>query len=315
MASIRKIKSGWQAQVARRGVRTSKTFPTKRQAQDWAAREEQLILSGEGKYDGGTVSDLLGRYARTVSPKKRGERWEVLRLNNMARDELGAVRIKDLDPADIAAWRDRRLKQVAPNSVRREMQILNAVLNVAVKEWGALPRNPARDVSKPPKPQPRSRLVTDAEIAKLVARAPDLNTIAGRSVHAFRFACATAMRASELLSLDASSVNGSVATLQTSKTGKGRRVPLSSHARDLWAALPGDGFDLTPRQLDANFRKVRDACKITGLTFHDSRHRAITDLARKVSVLDLARIVGHDNLSQLMTYYEAQAEDIATLLD
>jgi integrase len=44
------------------------------------------------------------------------------------------------------------------------------------------------------------------------------------------------------------------------------------------------------------FRKVRDDVAIVGLTFHDTRHEAITRLARKVDVLDLARITGHKDL-------------------
>jgi hypothetical protein len=109
-------------------------------------------------------------------------------------------------------------------------------------------------------------------------------------------------------------VVGAVARLHTSKTGKRRDVPLSSAARALWAELPDGWFNLAPAQIDANFRKVRAAAKIEGLTYHDSRHRALTDLAKLVHVLDLARIAGHDNVSQLLTYYNESAADIATRL-
>lgn len=47
MASITKHKGRWRAQVARKGVRKSRIFETKREAQDWAARQEYLILHGE----------------------------------------------------------------------------------------------------------------------------------------------------------------------------------------------------------------------------------------------------------------------------
>jgi integrase len=51
------------------------------------------------------------------------------------------------------------------------------------------------------------------------------------------------------------------------------------------------------------------------MTFHDSRHEAITRLASKLNVLELARMVGHTNINQLRTYYNATAEDIASRLD
>jgi hypothetical protein len=50
---------------------------------------------------------------------------------------------------------------------------------------------------------------------------------------------------------------------------------------------------------------------IAALTFHHTRHEAITRLAKHYSVLNLARIVGHRDIKQLMTYYNRTASDIA----
>ncbi|WP_282433170.1 tyrosine-type recombinase/integrase [Massilia oculi] len=69
-----------------------------------------------------------------------------------------------------------------------------------------------------------------------------------------------------------------------------------------------------PAILDALFRKAKKAAGIEGLTFHDTRHEAITRLAQKLDVLDLARMVGHTNINQLRTYYNPTAEDIASRL-
>jgi integrase len=40
-------------------------------------------------------------------------------------------------------------------------------------------------------------------------------------------------------------------------------------------------FGLTASSLDALFRKAKERCVITDLTFHDSRHEAITRLSKK----------------------------------
>lgn len=53
---------------------------------------------------------------------------------------------------------------------------------------------------------------------------------------------------------------------------------------------------------------------IEDLHFHDARHDAITRLARKLDVLQLARMVGHRDLKSLMTYYNETAEHLASLL-
>jgi len=62
---------------------------------------------------------------------------------------------------------------------------------------------------------------------------------------------------------------------------------------------------------DALFRKARDKSMIENLKFHDTRHEAITRLARKLQPLDLARMTGHTDLSELLTYYNAAATEIA----
>lgn len=314
MASIRKIKSGWQAQVARLGVRASKTFPTKREAQDWAARQEHLILTGQGQYGPGTLGDLFDRYAREVSPTKRGERWEILRLAKLARDPLAKIEARNARPGDFADWRDRRLREVAPGTVRREMILLSAVMSQAAREWGTFPVSPMIGVKRPSAPPHRERRVSDAEIAALVAAGgDDMTKPMARAVHAFRFAIETGMRAGEICGLTSADVTGRVARLPKTKNGTARNVPLSSEALRLWAMVP-DGFGLEPAALDANFRRAKALAKIEGLTFHDSRHEAITRLAAKVDVLDLARIVGHRDLSMLRIYYNATAEEIADRL-
>ena len=54
----------------------------------------------------------------------------------------------------------------------------------------------------------------------------------------------------------------------------------------------------------------------TGLAwvFHDTRHEAITRLCKKLDVLSLARMIGHADIRELNTYYNATAEDIANYL-
>lgn len=48
--------------------------------------------------------------------------------------------------------------------------------------------------------------------------------------------------------------------------------------------------------------------------FHDTRHEAITRLASRLNVLELARMVGHKNLGELQTYYNETAENISKKL-
>ncbi|MBC7156692.1 MAG: site-specific integrase [Rhodobacteraceae bacterium] len=319
MASIIRHKAGWRALVNRQGRRVSRVFASRAEARDWAARQEYLILQGDRIAAATTLGEVLGRYAREVSPGRRGHRWEALRLTAMGRDALAAIRLRDLSAADIAGWRDRRLAIVAPGTVRREMALLAAVLTQARREWGLIDRSPLADVRKPPAPPPRNRLPTPAEFEALAhAAGDDLAHATARVWHAFRLACETGMRAGELVGLtwDRVDLARAVVTLPRTKNGHAREVPLSSAAVALLDALPRRDpvLGLTSGQVDALWRKIRTAAGADGLHFHDSRAYACTMLARRVDVLTLARIIGHRDLRSLQVYYRETAEDIARRL-
>lgn len=320
MASIRKWKKGWRAEVARRGVRKSKVFPTRQEAKDWAARQEHLILNAGQIASKQPLKDALNRYAREVSPAKRGHRWEVVRLEKIGRDPLATIAMGDLTAGDFADWRDRRLREVAPASVRREMELLSAVMTQARKEWGLIERSVLEDVRRPKVPQRRERRPTADELARLaISAGDDLTNATARAYHAFLFAIETAMRAGEIVGLrmEHLDLNARVAHLPRTKNDSARDVPLSSEAVRLIEALPEHDpvFNLRSDQLDALWRKLRDRAGVVNLRFHDSRHEAVTRLSKKLDVLELARMVGHRDIRMLMIYYEASASDIAKRLD
>ena len=73
-------------------------------------------------------------------------------------------------------------------------------------------------------------------------------------------------------------------------------------------------FGLSSATLDALFRRARIKAGITDLHFHDTRHEAITRLARKLDVLDLARMIGHRALRSLQVYYNPTPAEIAARL-
>ena len=319
MASIRKLKNGYRAEVARQGQRRSKVFLTKREAQDWAARQEYLILNADEVASSETFGAIMDRYAREVSNTKRGARWEVIRLAKLGRDLIADIKMRELRPLDFANWRDRRLKEVAPASVLREMQVLSAVLNRARKEWRLISENPLADVARPSKPPGRDRLPTPDEMERLaIASGDELGNKTARAFHAFKFAVETAMRAGEITKLTWRDIDidRSVARLVMTKNGTAREVPLSSEAIRLLQALPklDPVFGLKSANLDSLWRKVRDRAGVEGLNFHDSRHAAITQLAGKLNVLELARMVGHRDLRQLQTYYNEPASELAKRL-
>lgn len=322
MASFRKLPSGkWRAEVYRQGNRRSKSFTTKTAARAWAAREEAeiaAVASGETRM---TLGEVMDRYGREVSAKKRGAREEIVRIERIKRDKLAGVRISDLKPSDLADWRDRRLREVKGSTVKREMEQISAILTRAWKEWGLMPSNPMGMVKRPSDGRGRERRPQPGEIDALrLSAGTDLRYATARAFHAWLFAVETAMRAGEIAGLTWPEIDldQRVAHLPMTKNGSARDVPLSLEAVRLLKELPPDlvgVFGLTSAQITALWRKLRDRAGVDNLTFHDSRHEAITRLARRLDILDLARMVGHRDLRQLQRYYNATAAEIARRLD
>lgn len=325
MASIKQHKDKWRAFVQKNGIKKSKVFAIKAKAMAWAAAMEAEIEAGmAGELPNKTFGDLLERYRDEVSPTKRGERWERMRIGLTLRDEIARVRLRDFDARAVAAWRDRRLAQVSPASVQREWNLLSNACTVAVREWKWLRENPMREVRRPPQTDPRNRLATDDEIERLLfALGYDYDetpaTAGARVGAAMLFAIETAMRAGEIAGLSWANVMPERRFCRTQgKTAAARReVPLSAEALRLIGQMPRDGatvFGLTTAQIDALFRKAKARALVDDLHFHDFRHLAITRLAKKLDVLPLARMVGHRDLRMLMIYYNEAAEDMAARL-
>jgi integrase len=320
MAAPKKEGSVWRHRIMVKGKRVSGTFTTKAAALAWEAEQRIQIVEGDSSGNGKTLRDALEKYELEVSKKKRSYANEAKRIAFFCATDLADKKVAEVKPADVAAWRDSRLRKVKSSSVNRDMNLLSHVFTVAKREWGWIKDVPTKDVERPKDPPHRDRRISEEEIDLICLQLGWDRKIPGEPVTkqhrvalAFLFAIETAMRAGEICSLKKGDVQGRVARLHMTKNGRPRDVPLSPQALAIWKLVPG-GFDLSSAILDALFRKARKNAGIEGLTFHDTRHEAITRLAQKLDVLDLARMVGHTNINQLRTYYNATAEDIAARL-
>jgi len=333
MATFRKRSAGWRAEVFRLGVRDSQTFAAKAQAVAWAMQREADILAGRGRGAASdcTLAQALQKYGDEVSPAKAGVRWEQIRIGRFLRElDFVGERIADIQADAIARWRDARLVQVSAPTVAREMTLLSAVFEQARREWKWCRHNPVREIRRPGSHRPRERRISDDEVAALLASMRYAEGHAPQSqmqelAFVLLLALETAMRQGEILGLELDAVNlpQRFVRLAKTKNGDARNVPLSRRAVQLLArvceAAREQGrarlFTLSSANADVLFRRVRDRLKIENLHFHDTRHEATTRLARKLDVLDLARMTGHRDPRSLMVYYNATASEVAARLD
>lgn len=189
--------------------------------------------------------------------------------------------------------------------------------------------NPFKDLQRPKNSPPRFRRISEQEIQQLdlvMVYRPgmQLERPYQFAMLAFHFAIETAMRAGEICVLTQKMLNTQTQVIHLpgsiTKNGQPRGIPLSSHALAWLKQLPTPEnqdtplFQLTSSTLDVQFRRCRDKTTIVDLHLHDTRHEAITRLAAKLDVLDLARVVGHRDIKQLMVYYNKTAGELAQQL-
>lgn len=337
MATPKKTAAGtWRIQLEIKGQRDAGTFPTKREALDWAAvRTLELKAAAKGGKaaaqlmgEARTLNDAMLRYKDEVSSKKRGWRWEFVRIDAITTHHArwpGQRRMADLDAQDLIKWRDSRLKEVSDATVLREMALVSGVLDVAHKDWGWLTKNPMVDVRKPSTPAHRERVIAGSEIRRML-KALDWSTTkpikkTKQAVGCcFVLALQTGMRAGEIAGLKWGDVRDTYCILHagSTKTGKGRQVPLTPVARrniELMRGFDAERvFGVDASVLDATFRRYRDKADLSGFTFHDTRHTAATRMAQVLHVLDLCKVFGWANTGRALTYYNPTGADIAARL-
>lgn len=304
MGSISKYKHGYRAFARVNNKRKTKVFGRKSDARAWIEITEERLALNEYSFH-----SALDRYESSVSVNKKGYRWEKTRLNNFKK-QIKDQPIRDITRPIIADWRDMRLKSVSPSTVRREFNLLSAIFNAALYEWEWIKESPCKGVRRPQNPPPRDRVFAPDEIESVCdalyvgVKGQEIKTV-------FLIALETGMRAGEILNIQPKHIKGRVLDVPETKTGKPRQVPLSAKALELVKQAP---FTISGDSLSVQFRRALHRAGVDNATFHDARHTAITRLSKIFNPMELARIVGHSNLNQLMTYYNPTTEDLADRL-
>lgn len=343
MASFTKTPAGrWKAVIRRSGwPTTSKTWRTKRDAEDWARGVEDEMRRGQfidrSVAEKLTVEKALDRYIKEVVPTKkattqRNNKSQAKRLRGFFKGYSLAAVGADL----VASFRDKRLidEGMAPNTVRLELALLSHLFETAVKEWRiGLVVNPVRAIRWPSPGAGRDRRLLSSEQKKLL-KACDAysNPMMGWMV---RLALYTGMRAGEMqrLRLKDIDLKRRVATLRDTKNSETRSVPLLPEAATVlkqaienpvrpedtdlvFFGEPGRdglrrGYEYKP-----SWRRIKTEVGMADLRFHDLRHEAISRFVEMgLGDQEVAAISGHRSMQMLRRYTHLRADDLVTRLD
>jgi len=149
MATMRKRGTKWQAVVRRTGNKPqSKCFIKKSDALIWAREIEGKIDCAVTPLDMASLSkvtfkDLMVRYEAEVSPAKKSASSDHYTFNIFKSFAFVNKTLNNIRSRDFVTFRDTRLSDVAPSTVRRNLALARHVYEVACKEWDyPIPTNP-----------------------------------------------------------------------------------------------------------------------------------------------------------------------------
>ncbi len=310
MATIRKRKGKWQVQIRHHGHnQISKTFLRKQEAEQWARELEVSFDQGNlasRSIEYPVFSDIIDRYTKEVSARKRGHTREVYFLRQLRQTDLAKLKLDHIQSHHIAKLRDSRLEKNKPDTVLRELTIINHIFNICIKDWSYPITNPVKQIYKPKSSSSRKRRLTSYEYDYLIRN----NTINPKLRSIIALAIETGMRRGEILQIQPHNIKDRILVLPMTKNGSPRQIPLNKKAIQILNdnKLP---FKTTPNALRLAWSRLKKKGNIKDLHFHDLRHEAISRFFEKgLSIPEVALISGHKDVRMLFRYTHLKAEDI-----
>ena len=235
MATVRRRGKKWQVQIRLRRLKSlSCSFTFKSDAEQWARQTE--ASSERGDLQGSNaelrsvrLNELLDKYERTITPAKKCKASETYLLRVLRRHSIAALALDELTPITVCSYRDDRLKEVSPSSVRRG---LGPSSSTALRLHGGNGTS-AFQRTRSRKSPSHLRMRRGNEGSQMMS-CSDLNDALEKSRHpilanVIRFAVHTGMRRSEILSIRWADIDFQARTvaLADTKNGYPREVPLS----------------------------------------------------------------------------------------
>lgn len=304
----------------RESLRTRSAAKAERNLKALKEKISQHVYFGEG----GPVSWP----SAVVSWSEKGARALGVKVNTYNRYVMSLTQLrpwlddKDVHQIDVKLLKkivsDRQKQGVSNATIRRDLTAMASVLAHCVDlDW--LEENPAKMIDRSRFKEDRTPIILprDDSLALVFA-------VAGRFMDMAEFSLETGMREEEVASLEHDRIDRKrmSATLEVTKTGHPREVPLSAraleildrqprHYKEKWCFWRGNGerFRHVASQFFAKTGRVarkaaQDGVDFRRFRFHDLRHLfAVRFLReRRGSLYDLQGILGHSSIQTTELY-------------
>jgi integrase len=229
------------------------------------------------------------------------------------RDTFGNLDIPNVTNDVIATRTAKRFAKLKPNSRRRWLNILSAIMQLAGDTWGiAVPR-----VKRPTVDDARE-IHFDSHVVPLFLDAIEASPYTFYTPH-FTTLVHTGVRLGELLRVQVSDLtSGELKVQKQGKFGKTvyRQIPLSSRMQSIIPLLPDWGYAFLKAKgkpfksaheasilFNSIMRSICGQMKHEVLRVHDLRHTfAFIAAQNGADIGDLQLLMGHKDISQTMRY-------------
>ena len=252
------------------------------------------------------IDDYLKRAKGTLQSyrdcARHAERWKsIFRGKTLAQ----------IVPGDVERYVAKRIAEVAPASVNRELAFLKHLFNVAIAD-GKADTNPVRSVKLFKENNKRVRFLSEEEETELRKAIGEIEwPIVAVAVH-------TGLRQAEQFKLRWENVDFAtgIITVPRSKHGEARRLPMNDTAREILRTRPSRlksayvfASETGETPIDARnymrrtFLPALKVAKIEGLRWHDLRHTFASRLVMAgVDLRTVQELLGHKTVAMTLRY-------------
>ena len=172
MGTLRRRNNKWHVQIRRKHYPSqTSTFNNKLAALRWIRNTEVKLEQNDVgllRKDSPKLKSLIEHYINTVSVKKRGYIAEKYHLKSLIRNKIARLPINLVTSQRLAEYRDERADKVESSTLLRELNIIQHLFNIAIKEWGFAISNPCKMIAKPNGIKKRERRLSNEEYNSLV---------------------------------------------------------------------------------------------------------------------------------------------------
>lgn len=256
-----------------------------------------------------TLTDLIDHYKKDILPMKLAEEVEGYILDRVKRAPFSNKPISELSYADFVAYRDRRLQQVKPVTLKRELGLIAHVLKTSTFAFElSIDASLPTKVRLPRIVSQRTRRLKNDEEVQLI----DIAKQCGNPLMLPLIVTAieTGMRRGELFRLKYADFDftRNVILIRETKNGESRYAILSSKTREALEPIFNSQstqpiFDMSLNRFRRDWNKIRQSADCPDLHFHDLRHEAISRMFEKGYQLpEVMLLSGHKDYRMLLRY-------------